>query len=259
MHLGDISSALKAKAGLKTPTKNDGRTGGVDINPGSDEEDDSDEDLFSLQGTPEKEEVSDTPEKVPENPTIDDAIDVICEEVGKVFFSLNPLYSDDVMRGCFIQPNVPDPYDPGTPRERLCIYAIIPTGMNVNSIEVHRPSKHVVEFKGRNASGVSNAPALLGNELSRHNKYLVSAMQKELDALLLKGSNGEAFRSIPNYIKVDLPTDKDFEKRFINPFTNLPAATDPLVYNKIESSDRELESDVFIVMAFLRSHTCKRR
>ena len=63
---------------------------------------------------------------------------------------------------------------------------------------------------------------------------------------------------IQSTIEVDLPTDRVLEQNFLNPATNLPVAEDGVVWTRLATRDSEVQSDTFIVMAFVfvrREHT----
>ena len=97
---------------------------------------------------------------------------------------------------------------------------------------------------------MARADKLIGT-LSHSDVGLVSALQRDIDSKLRTGRAGSTFESVPSTITVDMPRDNDYERDFINPHNNHVAVHDPLIWTRIRSPDPQVESDVFIVFAFV--------
>ena len=70
------------------------------------------------------------------------------------------------MKGFFIQKNVPDPDNQTIMRERVCVFTLLVSGMDINKVEIARPTdSHTVQFNGVLGKSCTNAEELLGHDL----------------------------------------------------------------------------------------------
>ena len=240
---------MKAKAGLTTPNRNSDRQSGLDINPGSDDEETDDEaDINDLQGNDNlepSEETSDPPvealsRKFEEAATL--------EEKNQEETTNDNEFDEDTMRGFFIQPNVRDPHDfYGEPRDRLCCYALLASGIDTNLVEIGRPATTDLVFSAPLNHGSGNARTALG-VLGRRDQNMIGCFQEQIDKKLLKQQG--AYRSVPWNTKIQLPGSLRLERHYLDPKTNL-RTRDPVFPTRIPSRNPMTQSDAFYVFCFI--------
>jgi hypothetical protein len=255
---GDIKPELKQKAGLTTPKSNRGAPSGTNIAPGSDDEVTDDEaDLEELQDSAFEEEsapeqeIEETEERneTEKQSDGDDVVAFISNKFEKSV-SISPKRdASGIMQGYFVQEEIRDPDDRDVFRRRVCVFALLTSGVNVNRVEVARPGlgKSVL-FSGHLSKKSALAKDLLG-AIGDRDSSMVAGLQGVLDTKL-RDSNDASFRGIPWRVTVELPGAMDLEKHFVDPETN-KYTSDPVFPNRLTSEDPDVESDTFFIACFI--------
>jgi hypothetical protein len=215
----------------------------VDIEPGSDDDITDDEDLEDLQGNFETPPPADPPDQ--------ESIEIlshISEQFKNVSISQVSRDAQGTMKGFFIQEDIQDPDDPLVKRRRMCCFYLLPSGMNVNNVEVTRAGR-VVTLNGRLAPETARADILLG-DIGALDPSMVKGLQEEIDKQLRVENRNGSFTSLSWEGAVMLPGNVEIEKDFVNPRTNR-IARDPVCFNRIPSTDPEVQSDTILCACFI--------
>lgn len=233
---------MRQKAGFKTPATNEARTVGTGINPGSDDEEtDDDDEVIELQGggqiaSPEEEAEEEEAEE--ENVSNSVSIDHLTKELED---KLTMALRGGKLKGFFVQNSVPDPDDPKTIRQRVCVFALMPSGVSFNDIEVDKNGS-TVAFHGPHLKESVNAKHLLGLR-GRVDGDMVRQLQAQIDDIA--GVRGIEFRE-----SITVDKKHDLEPGFVDPRTNR-IARDPIFLNRIRATNPKNQVDLLICTSFL--------
>ncbi len=153
------------------------------------------------------------------------------------------------MQGYFVQDEIRDPDDGDVFRRRVCVFALLTSGVNVSLVEAARPGLGKTVFFNAHLSKKSALAKDLLGAIGDRDSSMVAGLQGVLDSKL-RDSNDAAFRGIPWRVTVELPGDMDLEKNFVDPETN-KYTNDPVFPNRLPSDDPHVESDTFFIACFI--------
>ena len=229
--LGDYPITFLREAGLQPPRHNDERVAGQNIRPGSDHDSSSDTSV-RVGDEDEDEGAPDPPSpESPPNPARGALLDpptlVLDNNLADIFGLLD---NNNIMRsGFFIQDNVPDPVILTNiePRQRVVIFARLPSGSDYNCVEFvyNAVHNHVVIQASVPPPGQTRAAQLLGTQLGQE-VALVAAFQRNLNEYLTSLPRNLQGHIVEEVI-VHLPSGLRVEPDFRDPVTNLPTE-DPI-------------------------------
>jgi hypothetical protein len=252
---GDLKPELKKKAGLTTPKSNREAPSGSNLAPGSDDEEtDNEADLEELLdpyiSEAEQEGEAEKGNETENESEGDNVVAFISNKFEKVL-SIAPRRDplSGIMQGYFVQGEIHDPEDENIFRQRVCVFALLTTGVNVNLVEASRPGLgKTVSFNAHLSKKSARAVDLLG-AIGERDSSMVAGLQGVLD-LKLRATNEASFRGIPWKVTIELPGDMDLEKNFVDPRSN-KHTNDPVFPNCLPSDDPDHESDTFFVACFI--------